>query len=1178
MSKPRSPFAKRSPRHLVIATARISRAAKARRRGVTWVVALAAVIGLATLGVNAASADVPIPSIAGTVSSASGTPLAGIQVDVFRAIGPGGEAFLTTDSSGNFSTTGLSAGLYSVSFYDPTSQYASQEFNNVAISDGATTIQNATLVPGYTLDGQVTDSTTGDPVAGVTVTVLQTGGGWVRTAITDGSGHYSLTQLQSSPVNVSAGGPPTAYESFGESSVDISGTSPELDFSLTPVPTGPGTIHGVVYDKLTNQPIDGASVSAYIFGISGYTPSTTTDVDGAYSFTNVPDGQVNLSVSKSSYRFSSATVSISDSAPSKTHDFYLTTNPTGTASISGTVTESDGTTPIPNLAINVESTSFDSSQSFSATTNAQGEYTVTGLPAGSYSVTDFNSEYVSPDYRSSIVAVPTSTSAVTKNFSLQRYLTGTGSVHGVLTDSRTGSPIAGASVSLYPESPDLQSQATDIASQSATTNQNGEWSITNLPDATYGVFISNTTPSGSYSYPDGDPGGEFPDLVISNGAHVERTDTLQSVVTGTASLTGRVRDAATHLGISGVQIALTRSLGGFDVTPVTSATGGAYTITGLPAGEYYATVSAPGYQSAYVDVVMAAAPVSFNISLTPGPVLPAADGTITGTVVDEHGQAVDGADVSVSIPGLSEADQPSSLPFATTDSDGHFELDQVPLTTVSVSADYYPFDDQSESYAPAVQTVDLSAANENSDLSFALVPGSSISGTVSVDGGTIPSDELVNVRDASTGDPVGFGQVNSQSGAYIVNGLAAGNYILQFEEPLDQSADAPPTSAGQAYWVSGTPYGSTSLSDATVITVGSGASLSGHDMSLHSGGEIHGTVQIQTSSGPVTIPSGKVVNIDIYREDGSNSPALLDLATGEASAYNNGQFTLWGLAPGNYALKFSDPYQGNTALTTQYSGGADSLTGAAQITVSAGGVTNIGNVVMSTAVPDDSPDAVNSESFSADQLDGLQDQIATDPTITAGDPVTVNVGADLAGQWVAVWANSVALPMSTWVQVAADGTVQATVPSTLSGSHRVVVEDASQQPVGWTAVTVLPDNAPVPNTTAIPPKLPTSAGPSTSQSTTNSATSTGSSKKTSSASSSATEQTTPAETQTLSSPTPTPTPIPEAHASKPSQRAHASTGRLQAADNPGILWIWLTVIALILIAAAIAFAIRRRRA
>jgi hypothetical protein len=1149
------------------------------------VVALAAVIGLATLGVNAASADVPGPSIEGTVSSASG-PLAGVQVIIINSAGlTGGEAMATTDSSGFYSASGLTAGFYDVSFDDPNSDYAPQSFNNLVISDGATATQNVTLVPDYTLDGQVTDSTTGDPIAGVTVRVGQSGGGWAQSVVTDSSGHYSFTQLYSSPVNVSAGGPPTAYESFGESSVDVSGTSPELDFALTPVPpvpTGPGTIHGVVYDKSTNQPIAGASVSAFISFIN-YSPTIMTDANGAYSFTNVPDGQVTLSVNTSSssqpsYRFSSATVSISDSAPSKTHDFYLTTNPTGTASISGTVTESDGTTPIPNLAINVESTSFDSSQSFSATTNAQGEYTVTGLPAGSYSVTDFNSEYVSPDYRSSIVAVPTSTSAVTKNFSLQRYLTGTGSVHGVLTDSRTGRPIAGASVSLYPESPDLQSQATDIASQSATTNQNGEWSITNLPDATYGVLISNTTPSASYSYLDGDPGGEFHDLVISNGAHVERTDTLQSVVTGTASLTGRVRDAATHLGISGVQIALTRSLGGFDVTPVTSATGGAYTITGLPAGEYYATVSAPGYQSAYVDVVMAAAPVSFNISLTPGPVLPAADGTITGTVVDEHGQAVDGADVSVSIPGLSEADQPSSLPFATTDSDGHFELDQVPLTTVSVSADYYPFDDQSESYAPADQTVDLSAANESSDLSFALVPGSSISGTVSVDGGTIPSDELVNVRDASTGDPVGFGQVNSQSGAYIVNGLAAGNYILQFEEPLDQSADAPPTSAGQAYWVSGTPYGSTSLSDATVITVGSGASLSGRDMSLHSGGEIHGTVQIQTSSGPVTIPSGKVVNIDIYREDGSNSPALLDLATGEASAYNNGQFTLWGLAPGNYALKFSDPYQGNTALTTQYSGGADSLTGAAQITVSAGGVTNIGNVVMSTAVPDDSPDAVNSESFSADQLDGLQDQIATDPTITAGDPVTVNVGADLAGQWVAVWANSVALPMSTWVQVAADGTVQATVPSTLSGSHRVVVEDASQQPVGWTAVTVLPDNAPVPNTTAIPPKLPTSAGPSTSQSTTNSATSTGSSKKTSSASSSATEQTTPAETQTLSSPTPTPTPIPEAHASKPTQRAHASTGRLQAADNPGILWIWLTVIALILIAAAIAFAIRRRRA
>ncbi|MCW4458814.1 bifunctional UDP-sugar hydrolase/5'-nucleotidase [Microbacterium sp. MPKO10] len=74
----------------------------------------------------------------------------------------------------------------------------------------------------------------------------------------------------------------------------------------------------------------------------------------------------------------------------------------------------------------------------------------------------------------------------------------------------------------------------------------------------------------------------------------------------------------------------------------------------------------------------------------------------------------------------------------------------------------------------------------------------------------------------------------------------------------------------------------------------------------------------------------------------------------------------------------------------------------------------------------------------------------------AGDTITINVGADRAGEWVSVWLYSTPIQLSDgWVQVDADGNVEVTIPDDVpAGEHRIVVLDANGDVIGWQDITI----------------------------------------------------------------------------------------------------------------------------
>lgn len=75
-------------------------------------------------------------------------------------------------------------------------------------------------------------------------------------------------------------------------------------------------------------------------------------------------------------------------------------------------------------------------------------------------------------------------------------------------------------------------------------------------------------------------------------------------------------------------------------------------------------------------------------------------------------------------------------------------------------------------------------------------------------------------------------------------------------------------------------------------------------------------------------------------------------------------------------------------------------------------------------------------------------------TVVAGGTITVNVGAKHAGEWVTVWLFSTPQQIGGWYQVDADGNIRVTLPSDVTGSHRLVVLDANGTVIGWQAITI----------------------------------------------------------------------------------------------------------------------------
>jgi hypothetical protein len=220
---------------------------------------------------------------------------------------------------------------------------------------------NANLTPG-TLTGKVTDSASGDPIAGASVSY---GGG---NTTTDASGNYTLSDVSPGEVLVTIS--KAGYATVSRTQAVAGGATVTLNVALAP----PGTITGKVTDSSSGAAIAGAIVT-YPGG------TVTTDASGTYTIAGIASGDQALVAAADGYT-SSATQTISVPANGTAiANISLAPKPTYLA---GEVRDATTLQTIPGVTI--------SAGGVSTITDAFGRYQLF-VPPGTYNVSASKAGY-----------------------------------------------------------------------------------------------------------------------------------------------------------------------------------------------------------------------------------------------------------------------------------------------------------------------------------------------------------------------------------------------------------------------------------------------------------------------------------------------------------------------------------------------------------------------------------------------------------------------------------------------------------------------------------------------------------------------------------------------------------------------------------------------------------------
>ena len=462
----------------------------------------------------------PGGNISGRITSAdSGTPLSQVSVLAsyadFSAVG----GWVLSDLSGNYTIASLPYGTYIVrspselrfgsgddnylmEFWQEKSDWS--EADIVTISEGVNPSDiDFTLGIGGTISGRVYQEDGVTPLANVPVGANDYDtNNWMAGTDTDQYGNYTLL-LPSGTYRIRAS---SSWPYVGEyydgtyyedEATPVSVTAPNdtlgIDFTLELC----GTISGTVEDEY-GDPIDGAYVYALDYDGGAWGEGNWTTADGNYTIGALPSGSYRVGAQASGYvteyyddvlQWDAATP-VPVTAPDYTSgiDFVLEVGGT----ISGMVEDAIGD-PITNLQVHAND--YDTNEWMAGTnTDQYGNYTIVGLPTGTYRVRACPScdelPYVDVCYPDTVsVAAPNDTSGI--DFTLE--IGGTISGHVYEDDGVT--PIGNCHV--YADEYDTGSWVEDTH-----TDQYGNYTIIGLPSGTYGVSTSGAFCHSTMPYAD----------------------------------------------------------------------------------------------------------------------------------------------------------------------------------------------------------------------------------------------------------------------------------------------------------------------------------------------------------------------------------------------------------------------------------------------------------------------------------------------------------------------------------------------------------------------------------------------------------------------------------------------------------------------------------------------------
>ena len=583
------------------------------------VLALLAALVLGLLFVSSAFAEEAAQITGEVTSAATKAPLAGVTVCTERMDNTGPWICATTNTGGEYSVQLVSGGHYHVEFKVPApSGYIARTFYDgkflfseagiVSVPEGGTTSGiDAELEEGGYIKGTVTSATTKAGLEGLEVCAREPehprnldlpekNSGCAKT---NAGGEYTIEGLATGEYEVEFALPLPSQLNYFNQFYDDKSSWPEAD--LVSVAAGStvsgvdaklslgGQITGTLTSARTKAPIGGAEVCAGGQAEDGYeNRCTTTNAKGEYSIPRLRSGKFWVQFSAPGYvseyvggqfRFSEAkeSVSVTTGSASSGVDMELSELP----QISGRVTNISTKAPIDGIEVCVRLVS-STSNGPCASTDAHGEYLISGLEVGEYTI-EFSAKglnYLTQYYDGAIfpynaTRIPATPGADARGINAE--LEEPGEIDGTVTSASTKAPIEG--IYVCAGEPPEGNRTCD------TTNAHGEYTISGLPGRAYYVeFNAGDVNYLTQFYSDKYSRTEAQPVSIVSGAKVSGVDAELVKIDG-GGLTGTVQSAETEKPIAGIEVCAYESGGeGLFGECAKTESRGEYTITGLTGG------------------------------------------------------------------------------------------------------------------------------------------------------------------------------------------------------------------------------------------------------------------------------------------------------------------------------------------------------------------------------------------------------------------------------------------------------------------------------------------------------------------------------------------------------------------------------------------------------------------
>lgn len=724
----------------------------------------------------------PGGSISGNVSDSLG-PLVSMRVDAVDPVTYNTISSTYTDVSGNYIISGLAVGNSYDIYFNGNSSYAGQWYNNVSNVGSAVPVAvgtsgiNAILTATGTISGTVTDSSLMG-IGGISVGAFDpvTGNGVASTVtvFTPSPGSYTLTGL---PVgnsyyiyfwgNSSYPGQwyPGAVNMSGAALVAVGQTG------VNAMLLDSGAISGTVTDG--TNPIE--NIWVFACDVNGCNYGGSTDASGSYTITGIPSGSYSVGFQGDylGYTNQSLAAPVTVSAPAATTGIDAVLVLGGT--ISGNVRASATGLPLNNVS--VTATCTVTGATYSASTDANGNYTIAGVPAGNYNVLyDSSGVYLTQYFSgaadvSGATAVTVNVGAIAQNVNAS--LVQPGAITGTVMEMDGTTPISGIMVSLYDTAGTYLNLAT-------STDASGIYTFNNLQPGSYKVFFSGGTVYVDQWYDNKSDSATADSVTVTEGATTTNNNTK---LIKFGSISGVVTDGTNP--VSGLNVEIYDAVSGTFVTfGVTAAITGAYSVPYLAPGAYKVLVNGGvTYVSQWYNnkpdsvtanpVTVSAGTDTPNISATV--ISTSTPGTISGTVTNGT-SSVSNVQVSAwdTVSG-------SRVASAVTDAAGFY--------TLSMPAGNYKIEFWDLSDVYAVQwysnALDINTATSitispgsSATMNATLLLGATISGTVT--DGTGPLSGIYVGASSITYPGIGASVTTDASGNYIIPNLPLGDYTVEF--------------------------------------------------------------------------------------------------------------------------------------------------------------------------------------------------------------------------------------------------------------------------------------------------------------------------------------------------------------------------------------------------------------